>query len=88
MDTMREMAYAIREQATAVHQMMNQLGRRSEAGLEGNPNGPGVDQEHLKFAEFRKANPPSFKGVFDPVKADKWIKAMEKVFSVLDCIDH
>ena len=27
MDTMQEIAYAMREQATAVHQMMDQLGR-------------------------------------------------------------
>ena len=47
-----------------------------------------MDLEYLKFAEFRKANQPSFKGVFDLDKADEWNKAMEKVFSVLDCTDH
>ena len=44
-----------------------------------------MDLEYLKFAEFRKVNPPSFRGDFEPDKADEWIKAMEKVFSVLDC---
>ena len=52
--------------------MMDQLGRQLEVGHGGNPNGPGVDLEYLKFAEFRKANPPSLKGVFDPNKADEW----------------
>ena len=33
-------------------------------------------------------NLPSFLGPYDPDKADEWIKAMEKVFSVLDCSDH
>ena len=47
-----------------------------------------MDLEYLKFVDFRKENPLSFRGVFDPDKADKWIKAMEKVFSVLDCTDH
>ena len=56
-DTMREMAYAMREQVATVHQMIEQLGRLPEAGLGGNPNGPGVDLEYLKFAKFRKANP-------------------------------
>ena len=88
MDTIREMTYAIREQVATVHQMMDQLGRQPEAGLERNPNGPRVDLEYLKFAKFRKANPPSFSGVFQPDKADEWIKAMEKVFSILDCTDH
>ena len=47
-----------------------------------------MDLEYLKFAEFRKANPPSFRGAFDPNKVKEWIKAMEKVFSVLACTDH
>ena len=52
-----------------------------------NPNGPGVDLEYLKFAEFRKENPPSFRGTFDPNKAKEWIKAMVKVYLVLACTD-
>ena len=47
-----------------------------------------MDLEYLKFAEFRKANPPSFRWAFDPEKADKWVKEMENVFSILDCTDH
>ena len=79
MDTMRQMAYAMQEQATAAHQMMDQLRRQPKAGHKGNSNGPGVDLEYLKFAEFKKANPPSFRGAFDPDKANKLVKAMEKV---------
>ena len=75
-------------QAAAAHQMMDQLRRRPKAGHEGNPNGPGMDLEYLKFAEFRKVNSPSFRGAFDLDKADEWVKAMEKVFSVLNCMDH
>ena len=43
MGTMREMAYTMREEATAAHQMIDQLGRRLEAGHGGNPNGPEMD---------------------------------------------
>ena len=68
--------------------MMDQLGRQPEVGHGGNFNGPGMDLEYLKFAEFRKANLPSFEGVFTPDKADEWVKAMEKVFFVLDCTDR
>ena len=88
MDTMGEMAYAMWEQAIAAHQMMDQLGRQLEVGHGGNSNGPGMDIKYLKFTEFRKANPPNFRGVFNPDKADKWVKAMEKVFSILDCTDR
>ena len=49
-----DMAYAMREQAATVHKMMDQLERQHEAGHGGNPNGPEVDLEYLKFAEFRK----------------------------------
>ena len=94
MDTMHEMAYAMREQAAATHQMMDQLDKWLEAGHGGNlhglgnPHGLGADLDYLKFAEFRKANLPNFRGVFDPDKANEWVKAMEKVFSILDCTDH
>ena len=44
--------------------------------------------EYLKFAEFRKANSPSFRGAFDPDKAEEWVKAIEKVFSILACTDQ
>ena len=70
---------------------MDQSGRRPEAShgeTPGNPHGPGTYLDYLKFAEFKKANPPSFRGAFDPDKADEWVKAMEKIFSVLDCMDH
>ena len=82
------MAHAMHEQATAATQMMGQLGRQPEVGPGGNYNSPGVDLEYLKFAEFRKANPPSFRGAFNPDKADEWVETMEKVFTVLDCTDR
>ena len=88
------MAHAMQEQAAIAYQMMDQLGRWPEADHGGNPHGPGnrhgpgADLDYLKFAEFRKANPPSFRGAYDLDKVDEWIKAMEKVFSILDCSDH
>ena len=78
----------MREQAATAHQMMDQLGRQPEGGRRGNPNGPKVDLEYLKFAEFRKVNLLGFKGTFNPHKAEEWIKAIEKVFSVLTCTDY
>ena len=71
MDKLWEMAYAMQEQAATAPQIMDQLGRQPEAGHEGNPNGSEVDLEYLKFAKFRKANPPSFRGAFDPNKTEE-----------------
>ena len=88
MGTWREMAYAMREQAVAAHQMMDYLGRQSEASQGGNRNGLEVDLEYFKFVKFWKANPPCFRGTFNPDKAEEWIKEMEKVFSVLACTDY
>ena len=68
--------------------MMDQLGRRPEASHGGNTNGPEVDLEYLKLVEFRKANPPSFRGTFDIDKVEEWVKAMEKIFSVLACTNR
>ena len=86
--TQWEIAYAMREQAVATHQMMDQLVRQPEEGHGGNPNGPEVDLNYLKFAEFKKTNPPSFRGSFNPNKAGEWIKVMEKFFSILACIEY
>ena len=44
-----------------------------------------MDAEYQKFSEFRRANPPSFKGTFNLDEADEWIKEIEKIYSVLAC---
>ena len=64
---------------------MEQLDRQGEGG---NPNGAEVDLKYLTFIELKKANPSSFRGTFNPDKAQEWIKAMEKIFSVLVCTEH
>ena len=67
---------------------MDQLGGQLEEGQKGNLNGLEVDLEYLKFVEFWKPNPPTFRGAFDPDKAKEWIKVMEKVFLVLACTNY
>ena len=80
MGTLQEMAYMMREQVATAHQMMDQLGRQHKVGREGNPNGPKVNLEHLKLAEFQEVNLPNFWGSFDLEKVEEWVKAIEKVF--------
>ena len=65
------MAYAMREQATAAYQMMEQMGRQPEESQGGNPNRAEINLEYLKFAEFRKANLLSFRGAFNLDKAEE-----------------
>ena len=86
--TLREMAYAMREQPTTAHRMMDQIGRQLEEGHEGNPNKVEVDLEYLKFVVLRKANLPSFWATFKPDKAEQWIMAMGKIILVLVCIEY
>ena len=61
--------------------MMDQLNRRSEESVGRN----GADAEYQKFSESRKANPPNFKGAFNLDEADKCIKEIEKIYSMLAC---
>lgn len=36
------------------------------------------------LGEFRKFNPPSFKGTYDPTTAQEWINLVEKIFEVIE----
>ena len=37
------------------------------------------------FEQFKKLNPPAFKGESDPVVAESWTLDLEKDFDVLNC---
>ena len=39
------------------------------------------------FEQFKKLNPPAFKGEFDPIVAESWILDLEKNFEVLNCFE-
>ena len=53
--------------------MMERIEQRDKENLEGHNGGVEVDLEYLKFAEFQKANPPSFRGAYNPDRTDEWI---------------
>ena len=74
----RAMARAIREQAAATTLMTQQM-----ANGNGHGHGNKHKDEYVRFAEFHKANLPSFRGVYDPNAADEWIKEIEKIFFIL-----
>ena len=62
----RVMARAVREQATITTIMAQQMAN-DNSNWNGNDHGNGhreVDYEYMKFAEFQKANSPSFQGTF------------------------
>ena len=35
--------------------------------------------------EFRKNDPPTFKGKYDPNGAQEWLKEIERIFRVMEC---
>ncbi|KAH6808490.1 hypothetical protein C2S51_029598 [Perilla frutescens var. frutescens] len=37
--------------------------------------------------EFRRHNPPTFNGEGDPLTAERWVRALEKIFGFLHCSD-
>ena len=82
MGNFRAVARAMQDQAIVAAQMVERMNRQSEE----NSTKRGrmeVDLEYLKFSEFRKVNPPSFRGTFNPDAADEWIMKIEKVYLVL-----
>ena len=77
--TLREMW----EEAATAHRMMERMEQRDEENLEGHNGGVEVDLKYLNFAEFLMANSLSFRGMYNPDRADEWVKAVEKIFTVL-----
>ena len=73
----------MREQATTTICMMGHMERGLEDNMEGHDRGAEVNLEYLKFTEFQNVNPQSFQGTFNPNRANEWIKATKKIFSVL-----
>ncbi|XP_058788349.1 uncharacterized protein LOC131662545 [Vicia villosa] len=55
--------------------------------LGGNANGAGISANR-QLAEFERNSPPLFKGTHDPEGAQKWLKEIERIFIVIDCVNN
>jgi len=44
--------------------------------------------ESQGLAEFWRNKAPQFSGGYDPEKAKLWIKDVEKIFRVMNCVDN
>nr|XP_004515569.1 uncharacterized protein LOC101501792 [Cicer arietinum] len=71
------MAAAMREQTKTIRQL-----RGSNI-----PATTTVDPQYVRISEFRKNNPPPFRGSSDPVEAEEWLLKLEKIFRVMRCSD-
>ena len=87
MCTFHPMAFTMRDQAAAANHMVERLERQTEENPGMNVRGARVDQEYLKLSEFMKVNPPSFHGTFNSDRVDELVKQIERIFSVLLCIE-
>ena len=38
--------------------------------------------------KFRKEGPPTFNGLGDPMEAEKWVRAVERIFEYIGCSDR
>ena len=47
----------------------------------------GADDAFRALGKFQKNNPPTFKGEHAPEEAQEWLKAIEKIFQVMNCTD-
>lgn len=50
------------------------------------PNNPQVQGPRIEM-EFMRHNPPTFNGEGDPLIAERWVRALEKIFGFLQCTD-
>jgi hypothetical protein len=50
-------------------------------------NQKGDDDEFRALGRFQRNNPPIFEGEHAPEKAQAWLKAIEKIFRVMNCTD-
>ncbi|MQL82273.1 hypothetical protein Taro_014740 [Colocasia esculenta] len=40
------------------------------------------------YGNFQRMNPPRFNGIPDPDEAENWVKAMERIFRVMQCSEQ
>jgi hypothetical protein len=64
--------------------MSNRMANMQDQMNEMNQNQPPRDN-HRKFTSH---DPPTFSHVVDPLKADDWLKAIEKILTITWCIDR
>lgn len=79
------MAEAMREQANATTNLINQMAHGGIGNFGGGPAQvppPQEDSNHSWY-EFRKNQPPSFVGGLNPTEAQYWLQEMEKIFRVV-----
>lgn len=74
---MNAMAAAMAQQAAIQAQRDAQRDQRDEAA-----------SAARALNEFRRQDPPKFKGEHDPDKADLWLQEIEKIFEILHCTDN
>ncbi|XP_073224841.1 uncharacterized protein [Cicer arietinum] len=74
---MNAMAAAMAQQAAIQAQRDAQRDQRDEAA-----------SAARALNEFRRQDPPKFKGEHDPDKADLWLQEIEKIFEILHCSDN
>ena len=53
-------------------------------GAQGEPTAPHRDDAAV-VERFMRQHPPAFGGGSDPVEAESWLAALEKIFCVLQC---
>ena len=51
-------------------------------------NNAGGDGEFRYLEKFQMNTPPTFKGRYDPDGAQEWLKAIEKIFRVMNCTEE
>ncbi|XP_058741141.1 uncharacterized protein LOC131613493 [Vicia villosa] len=68
--------------AEALAMFVGAIGKVSQANA-----GNREENEFRALGYFQRKNPPIFEGEHEPDKAQAWLKAVKKIFRVMNCID-
>ncbi|KAK7393128.1 hypothetical protein VNO78_21582 [Psophocarpus tetragonolobus] len=73
-EDLTEMARAMREMGVALTQQAM--------------NHQHIVVDRTTLADFRKNDPPYFRGEYDPEKAEEWVQTLEDIFIAMECPDE
>nr|XP_017217142.1 PREDICTED: uncharacterized protein LOC108194703 [Daucus carota subsp. sativus] len=88
LEEMRNMLKTIRGDQENTNTIKVNTDRVEEQDRINNPEREGENKRRCTYKTFKDADPPIFKGDLDPHVANTWIKEMEKVIEISECLDE
>ena len=78
---MPNLARTIEMMATALQQQSATMAQQYQAALHQQPH-------TFSLEDFLRHNPPKFNGKVNPYEADQWVRDIERIFEVTQCLEE